>query len=457
MKVTFINRDKQNSSLILIMAGWSTDQRLFSHIKKEGWDVAVVDDYSSFDLDTSFLNPYSTIYLYAWSLGVFASSSLPAERITASFAINGTPFPVDDSYGIPVEIFNSTESTLTERNLLKFRMRMFGGRDNFNAVKDNLPLSDDIENLRQQLRTVSEAAQTHYATPIKWNRVFIASGDRIFPPENQQRAWKKILQEQDIVTLDAPHYLDLAQLIEMTIPEKREVALHFTRALHSYNSNASAQKIMAERLSSLINSRRVSSSAKILEIGPGAGTLTTRYAPLLPSAEVTFVDIADIKPFGLFPQEEYIKADAEQFLRDAAAEGRKWDFILSSATMQWFANQKEFIRNASASLSEGGAFIASTFIKGNLRELDAIRPSPLHYPSETDIREWMAESFSQVMATTETIRLKFDCFRDLLAHLRNTGVNAPSWGKAQGNIFSHRTITELTYLPIYLVGMNDKY
>ena len=109
MKIDFLCRDDNNTRLILIYAGWSAGPSIAADVRMEGWDVAVVHDFTDLCLDVSFLQGYYTVYLFAWSLGVYAASvTLPPDRVTAAFAINGTLSPVDDSHGIPAAVFRAT-------------------------------------------------------------------------------------------------------------------------------------------------------------------------------------------------------------------------------------------------------------------------------------------------------------------------------------------------------------
>ncbi|WP_373564497.1 pimeloyl-ACP methyl esterase BioG family protein [Sphingobacterium sp. E70] len=57
-------------------------------------------------------------------MGVWAASQvLPKLQmqhypISTCTAINGTPFPIDDSRGIPVQVFRATLNTLSEKRLI---------------------------------------------------------------------------------------------------------------------------------------------------------------------------------------------------------------------------------------------------------------------------------------------------------------------------------------------------
>ena len=63
-----------STRLIIIFAGWAMDARPFRHLKRPGYDIAVVWDYRSMCIDWSFCKPYTEICVVAWSLGVYASA-----------------------------------------------------------------------------------------------------------------------------------------------------------------------------------------------------------------------------------------------------------------------------------------------------------------------------------------------------------------------------------------------
>ena len=125
MRQVFTHKNPRNRRLLLVFTGWSSDERFFAGFAPEGWDVMVCSDYETLDFDSRLIDGYSTVYLFAWSLGVAAvAASLPEGKIAAAVAVNGTLWPADDMRGIPESIFKATEANLDERNLRKFRRRI---------------------------------------------------------------------------------------------------------------------------------------------------------------------------------------------------------------------------------------------------------------------------------------------------------------------------------------------
>ena len=68
-------------------------------------------DYRDLDFDAGVLEGYSTTRVLAWSMGVWVAGQVlsgmdmaPGYRV----AVNGTPFPIHDSLGIPEAVFDGT-------------------------------------------------------------------------------------------------------------------------------------------------------------------------------------------------------------------------------------------------------------------------------------------------------------------------------------------------------------
>ena len=135
MNISFLEKNGEEDKLILIFPGWSCGKEFHDKLQINGWHTAIVENYEDSGLDISVLEHYSTIYLFAWSLGVFMASITDlGGNVTAAFALNGTEIPAHDLHGIPYTIFKKTAETLTPRNLLKFRRRMSGSSKVFNEI-----------------------------------------------------------------------------------------------------------------------------------------------------------------------------------------------------------------------------------------------------------------------------------------------------------------------------------
>lgn len=446
MKVEYLSHHSGSRSLILIFAGWSTQPHLYRNIRMEGWDVAVVYDYSDLSLDQSFLDRYPTIWLFAWSLGVRAAEAvLSPDRITAAYAINGTLSPVDDTCGIPQTIYNGTADNLDARNLRKFHRRMTPDMDTFRLLcDDRVPSDHEIDNLKHQLYLIRDLGATTARLP--WHRAYVSDNDKIFPTANMERSWKAMGVET--VCIPGAHFIPLADIVRSVIPDRSMIARRFGEAAGTYDSHAAAQRQIASHLATLLDSCHVPRQAEILEIGPGTGIFTRMYAGRIKPAKIDYVDIVPITKMGMAPSENYYCSDAENWIEGVVD---RYDCILSASTIQWFTNIPGFLRNCRDALRPGGILLISGFLSGTLGELDPLRPSPIHYHPIDSYKGWMKSCFRNSEVFSEEICLEFSSPRELLMHLKHTGVggSAPSPGLTPHTL---RSLRRLTYRPVYLIA-----
>ena len=456
-----------SKKLIVIFAGWSTDASFYSHITLPGWDTLIVSGYSDLDFPVECLSGYTTVALFAWSLGVYAASQcFPFEKASISVAINGTEHPVDDSLGIPENIFTGTANSLNERNLTKFRRRMSGKL--YARIADKFP-SLPIEDLKSQLFFIN-GHYRHFASDERsyWNRVYISKEDMIFPPSTQRKAWEIHNSHPQIIEVDAPHYIDLLHIIKAALPRHEAVGKRFEKAMPTYSEAASPQKTISSHLIQLLKEYAKSSSRnnitnknnesnlsfdKVLEIGPGTGFLTRRFAEHFHPKSIDFVELFKTDKFNAAPVENYFEANAESWIADAANDApQAYDAIISASAMQWFVNPREFFCNAAAVLKPGGILLCSTFLPGNLEELTAVNPYGLVYHSTEHLRNLLPEDLKVMTMEEDSLTITFASPRELLAHLIKTGVGGSSKSTLPVSDLLRKLPTALTYRPLYILA-----
>lgn len=180
MKYKWLNKNF-NSKLIIFFNGWGMDECVVSRLGFGEYDVLMFYDYNSLKTDFNFneLDRYPEKNLVAWSMGVMCATLFDI-KYNKKIAINGTPFPIDNQFGIPEKIYNLTVKGFNEKNSAKFIQNMFNG------VNYLLNLSRDIENQKSELVALKNYAAN---AEFKYDKVLISSDDRIIPTKNQCAFW----------------------------------------------------------------------------------------------------------------------------------------------------------------------------------------------------------------------------------------------------------------------------
>lgn len=149
------------------------------------------------------LTRYDEIHLVAWSMGVRMAELALGSKYTfaTATAINGTPCPIDDAYGIPVDIFRGTLDNLTAEGLHRFNRRMCGTREihtHYQTVA-----ARPFDEVRDELQAIYDRCSSSAGNPIPWTRALVGSDDRIFPVANQLAYWSG---RCNVTQISSPHY-----------------------------------------------------------------------------------------------------------------------------------------------------------------------------------------------------------------------------------------------------------
>lgn len=414
--------------MLLIYAGWSVEATFFEGLQCPGYDVAVAYNFSS--LEPAEVGKYEEVVLIAWSLGVHAAeltaSHLP---LTLTLAVNGTPFPVHDELGIPETIYNATADNLTEQSLTKFHRRM-------GAPGLGLPAGRDIEELKSELKGFPRGESVDF----RWDWAIITSADRIFPPDNQRKAWS---EKAEITEISGSHTPDFQQLINRFVIDKSLVSKRFEKGMQTYASESVIQRHIADKLFSLWQ-KHAPVGDSVLEIGVGTGYMTGLYR-----SQATWLTLWDIAPSA----PEVVKADAEIAIRSI---DKLFDAIVSASTMQWLNSPGAFLRHCSDALNPGGMLVLSTFGPATFSEMTEAGVIGLPYLGEESLRRIIPRNLEILELRSETIVKSFDTPVDILRHLKATGVNARSSSCSMQELLRRYPVApdgsfRLTYQPIYLI------
>ena len=205
---TYIRRREKNNHLIVFFGGWGSDENMFVPLCTDDFDFIMFYNYSA---DEALVLPetktYERITLIAWSLGVWAAEYLTSKTgiiPDISIAVNGTPFPANNQYGIPLNVFEETLNNITEENMEKFYLKVFGDKKTYLINFDRVPRRT-LKSLQDELRWLYNRIMEHNESCFKWTFAISSEIDRIFPAENLKCYWEKESETQHII-VPMPHY-----------------------------------------------------------------------------------------------------------------------------------------------------------------------------------------------------------------------------------------------------------
>ena len=225
------------------------------------------------------------------------------------------------------------------------------------------------------------------------------------------------------------------------------VITRFKKSLATYEDNAPIQKQMAKNLISMIDSNKPYES--ILEIGCGSGFLTKECTNQLKYVKYTANDIIKECEKYILKYDSNIKFLYGDFQNLNLQE--EYDLIVSNAVFQWFKSPDKILNKLSRHLSSKGVIAITSFGEKNFYELKEIFNIEIEYPKFKNIIK------------DETIEVEFKTLKELLTHIKLTGVNAiKNYTLTKGKLkeLENKYIErygkiKLTYNPIYIVIENN--
>ena len=125
-------------------------------------------------------------------MGVFAAYLLEDELkdFDQKIAINGTPFPVDDEFGIPKKPFLLTLRHAKTGLEGKFYQNIFEKKEEFEQYSKT-PVSRSIENRVEELKSLYEKIKsTKFDYEKFYDFSLISTHDKIIPTKNQINFWQ---------------------------------------------------------------------------------------------------------------------------------------------------------------------------------------------------------------------------------------------------------------------------
>ena len=207
MEYHWLNK-QNNDKLIIFFCGWSFDYKPFERLDCLNYDVLFVYDYGDIndikDLTSYRLNilssllQYKTSTLIAWSMGVYVGYLLKdvLPNFDKKIAVNGTPYPVHDEWGIPIKTFDLTLKYVDTGLQGKFQKNLFKNPTDYEKYLEN-PVERTIDNQKAELIALNDFIKNKKIEYEKfYDYAIISDTDKIIPTRNQRSCWE---------TLDTPY------------------------------------------------------------------------------------------------------------------------------------------------------------------------------------------------------------------------------------------------------------
>ena len=248
--------------------------------------------------------------------------------------------------------------------------------------------------------------------------------------------------------------------------DKKLIAERFAKAATTYTQEACVQHQIAERMTALLSEHIAIPLQKVVEFGCGTGNLSRMIYSQFQPQELLLNDLCskmgdrctDLFEKGV----DFVEGDAEQI-----AFPNNRDLITSCSTLQWFESPNAFFKKCKAELSAEGYLAFSTFGKKNMEEIRHTTHQGLSYLSLDELCQSLADDYDILHADEQIIEQYFDEPKQVLRHLKATGVTGisnPRWTprilmqfcEQYGKLYTYKEGVRLTYHPIYIIAKKKK-
>ncbi len=206
--------------------------------------------------------------------------------------------------------------------------------------------------------------------------------------------------------------------------DKELVSQRFAKHYKDYQNCAVVQRSIATTLAvSLSEHCPELCVQRALEIGMGTGFLSRRLAKLYPLAHWYFNDMVP-EAESWIPQhlsyQEALIGDAEKLELPTGL-----DMIASASALQWLRDLDAFFLRAYKALKPQGVFAFSSFGTNHMQELRQLTGAGLDYITVAEMADKLRAAGFTIIHQVEWYHpLHFDNARQVMEHLRQTGVNS---------------------------------
>ena len=220
------------------------------------------------------------------------------------------------------------------------------------------------------------------------------------------------------------HALKTTETAPSLLLDKQRVARSFKASAATYDANATVQRQISRQLVSMLQTVGIPGLGRVLEIGCCTGILTELLVRQVAIDTLYLSDI--VEEFcaatskliaGRVQDVQLLPGDIEQCSLPV-----ELDMVISSATLQWMTDLSALLTRIRQALHNGGYIVFSIFGPGTMGEISALTGRSLAYHSPEIIKQMVTDRFRLISLHSETARLYFPTVREVLLHIRQTGV-----------------------------------
>ncbi|MBE7709001.1 MAG: malonyl-ACP O-methyltransferase BioC [Cyanobacteria bacterium SIG32] len=237
----------------------------------------------------------------------------------------------------------------------------------------------------------------------------------------------------------------------------KSIKSHFEKSMDKYDENAIVQMDSAEKLTFALT-QFTNKFENVLELGCGTGILTQKLALGLSFSYYYANDLVEKSKnyvSNIIPENTFLHGNAIKIKTT-----KKMDLIISNAMFQWFSNLEDIINHCKSLLNKDGILAFSTFGVENFSELKDLSGLSLNYLTKEQIENILKKDFDILHIEEYTYTLEFNNPLELLAHMKNTGVNSltsKTWTVKEVKNFCEKYLqkyesVKLTYNPIIVIA-----
>lgn len=220
------------------------------------------------------------------------------------------------------------------------------------------------------------------------------------------------------------HALKKTATVPAPLLDKLLVAHSFKASAATYEDNATVQRQISRQLISRLHDHDIGGFGRVLEIGCCTGILTELLVSQFALDTLYLNDIVEEfcsatshRIAGRVQQLHILPGDIEQ-----SSLPTELDMVISSATFQWMTDLPTLLTRIHLALCDNGYVVFSIFGPGTMGEIAALTGRSLSYHRPEIIKQMVADRFRLISQHSETTQLYFPGVREVLQHIRKTGV-----------------------------------